>query len=54
MDKIKEDENRVDIATLNSDDIEGDDLTGGYIFQIDTISRVWWGCGWMGGVVFVY
>jgi hypothetical protein len=31
--KIKRDKNRVDIANLNPDDIEGDDLTGGYILQ---------------------
>jgi hypothetical protein len=31
--KIKRDENRVDIATLNSTDNEGDELTGGYILQ---------------------
>ncbi|MCF8380069.1 MAG: CotH kinase family protein [Bacteroidales bacterium] len=33
--KIKRDVNRVDIATLKPEDIEGDELTGGYIFQID-------------------
>ncbi|MCH2236200.1 MAG: CotH kinase family protein, partial [Crocinitomicaceae bacterium] len=46
MEKIKEDENRVDIATLNSDDIEGDDLTGGYIFQIDRDNPDVDGVGW--------
>ena len=31
--KIKRDKNRVDIANLKPEDIEGDDLTGGYILQ---------------------
>jgi hypothetical protein len=31
--KIKRDGNRVDIATLNSNDNSGDELTGGYILQ---------------------
>lgn len=35
MEKIKRDKNRVDISTINPDDIEGDDLTGGYIIKID-------------------
>lgn len=33
--RIKRDENRVDIAKLRAEDIEGDELTGGYILQID-------------------
>lgn len=33
--RIKKDKNRVDIATLNVEDIGGDELTGGYILQID-------------------
>jgi hypothetical protein len=33
--KIKRDKGRVDIATLNADEITGDDLTGGYIIKID-------------------
>lgn len=37
MEKIKRDKNRVDIATLNSYENSGDDLTGGYIFKIDKI-----------------
>ncbi len=32
---IKRDKNRVDIAKLDSDEISGDDLTGGYILRID-------------------
>jgi hypothetical protein len=35
MEKIKRDNNRVDIANLRSSDITGDELTGGYIIQID-------------------
>jgi len=33
--KVKRDENRVDIAKLKPEDIEGEELTGGYIFKID-------------------
>lgn len=33
--KIKRDKNRVDIANLKPDDIAGEELTGGYILQID-------------------
>jgi len=35
MEKIKRDNNRVNISTLNPDEISGDDLTGGYIVKID-------------------
>ncbi len=35
--KIKRDDDRVDIARLDEDDIAGDSLTGGYILRID-----WW------------
>ena len=35
MEKIKRDANRVDISKLNSDEISGDDLTGGYILKFD-------------------
>lgn len=37
MEKIKKDENRVNIATLKPDEIAGDDLTGGYIIKVDKI-----------------
>jgi hypothetical protein len=37
MEKIKKDENRVNIATLNPEDITGDELTGGYIVKVDKI-----------------
>jgi hypothetical protein len=33
--KIKRDKNRVDIANLKSDDVSGEELTGGYLVQID-------------------
>ena len=35
MEKIKRDNDRVDIARLDSNDIAGDSLTGGYIIKID-------------------
>ena len=35
VEKIKRDKNRVNIATLNPDEITGDDLTGGYLLKID-------------------
>lgn len=35
MERIKRDKNRVDISKLDEDEIEGDDLTGGYIVKID-------------------
>lgn len=35
MEKIKRDDNRVDIANLRPEDISGDELTGGYIFSIE-------------------
>jgi hypothetical protein len=37
MEKIKKDDNRVDIAALNPDDILGDELTGGYIIKVDKV-----------------
>jgi len=35
MEKIKRDNDRVDIAKLDADDLAGDSLTGGYIIKID-------------------
>jgi hypothetical protein len=32
---IKRDKNRINIATLNENDIAGDDVTGGYVLKID-------------------
>jgi len=37
MEKIKQDENRVDIANLKPDEILGNELTGGYIIKADKI-----------------
>jgi len=36
--KIKRNKNRVDINKLKSDELTGDDLTGGYIFKSDKVS----------------
>jgi hypothetical protein len=41
VERIKQDNNRVNIATLNPDENSGDDLTGGYILKIDK----WTGVG---------
>ena len=35
LEKIKRDDDRVDIAAMDADDIAGDSLTGGYILKID-------------------
>ncbi len=35
LEKIKRDKNRVDISKMDSTDVEGDKLTGGYIIKID-------------------
>ena len=35
MEKIKRDSNRVNISKLNPDEINGDDVTGGYILKFD-------------------
>ena len=35
MEKIKRDDNRIDISKLNPEEISGDDLTGGYILKFD-------------------
>jgi len=35
MEKLKRDDDRVDIAKLDGDDLAGDSLTGGYILRID-------------------
>ncbi len=35
MEKVKRNNNRVDIAKLNPDEISGDDITGGYIIKLD-------------------
>lgn len=45
LEKIKRDPNRVDISKLNLDEINGDDLTGGYIIKVDKSSGNS-GAGW--------
>jgi hypothetical protein len=35
LEKIKRDKNRVDIASLKSTDVSGDDITGGYLLRVD-------------------
>ena len=45
--KIKQDDGRVDIANLKAEDIEGDELTGGYIFKNDYFEQDW-SDSWMG------
>ncbi len=35
MEQIKKDENRLDIATLKETDIDGEEVTGGYIWKVD-------------------
>ncbi len=44
--KIKQDKNRVDIAKLNPQDTIGDQLTGGYIIQMDRDDDDQQGEGW--------
>jgi len=41
MEKIKRDKNRIDIAKVTPEDIEGDELTGGYVFKIDKDGPDW-------------
>lgn len=40
--KIKVDDNRVDIGKLKPEDNEGDELTGGYIFKVDYTDSYSW------------
>lgn len=39
MEKLKRDENRIDISKLNPDENSGEDITGGYILKIDRPSK---------------
>lgn len=52
MEKIKKDEERVNIATLNSHEISGDHLTGGYIFKVDKLDD--YVDGWTSGASLLY
>lgn len=42
MEKIKQENDRVDIAKLDPDENSGDDVTGGYIFRIDWGNDTGW------------
>jgi hypothetical protein len=43
IEKVKKDSNRLDIATLTEFDVEGDELTGGYIIKMDWVEGDgWW------------
>ncbi len=42
IEKIKRDQNRVDVARLREDETSGDDLTGGYILKIDKGEEAGW------------
>jgi hypothetical protein len=39
MEKIKQDKNRVDFSKLRPEDIEGDQLTGGYLLRVDKVDN---------------
>lgn len=56
IEKIKRDKNRVDIAKLRTEEISGDDVTGGYIIKIDkqtgNSGPVWFSA--LGGNYFQY
>jgi hypothetical protein len=38
LERIKRDNNRVDVAQLDADDLAGDSLTGGYIVKVDKLT----------------
>lgn len=44
MEKLKRDNDRIDIARLDADDLAGDSLTGGYIIKVDKFTGTgnWW------------
>ncbi|MFZ9582640.1 MAG: CotH kinase family protein [Crocinitomicaceae bacterium] len=57
FERIKRDNDRVDIATLDIDDLAGDSLTGGYIVKIDKLtgeSGVTWTSNFSNEVVFQF
>jgi hypothetical protein len=37
MERIKRDDNRIDIAALQPNDLSGDELTGGYVLRVDKL-----------------
>lgn len=54
MEKIKRGGGRVDIAKLTVDEISGDDLTGGYIVQIDRSNEPGWTSSYLPATYFQY
>lgn len=55
MEKIKRDKGRVDIATLNPDEIFGDDRSGGYILKVDKTDDINFSTdGWQGDYYYQY
>ena len=47
MEKLKRDNDRIDIARLDSADLAGDSLTGGYIIKVDKFTGNGnWGDAW--------
>ena len=46
VEKVKRDNDRLDIAKLDSDDLYGDSLTGGYIVKIDRSAAAGSGGSW--------
>lgn len=54
MEKIKVDKNRVDIASLDPDEISDDDLTGGYILRVDKLDGNDYPSWNSGGIDFQY
>ena len=57
LEKIKRDANRVDISRLDSNDVAGDSLTGGYIIKVDKVtgsSTTTWTSPYQAKVKFLY
>lgn len=57
FERIKRDNNRVDIARLDMDDLAGDSLTGGYIIKVDKLtgeSGITWNSTFSNEVVFQF
>lgn len=57
FERIKRDNDRVDIATLDVDDLAGDSLTGGYIIKVDKLtgeSGITWNSNFSNEVVFQF
>ncbi len=57
FERIKRDDNRVNIARLDIDDLAGDSLTGGYIIKVDKLtgeSGITWNSNYSNEVVFQF